>query len=53
MNSVPTAPVIPAIATLGPSGVFPARTVSPAAAERRMGRLVGLRLRTALDLGAA
>ncbi len=27
MNSVPTAPEMPAIATLGPSGVLPARTV--------------------------
>lgn len=52
MNSVPTAPEIPAIATLGPSGVLPARTVTAPRAGRRTASDTR-RLRLALALGAA
>lgn len=52
MNSVPTAPEMPAIATLGPSGVLPARTVTAPAAGRRVD-MATRRLSLARELGAA
>jgi hypothetical protein len=52
MNSVPTAPEMPAIATLGPSGVFPARVVIAPEFGRRV-TMAFRQLSLALELGAA
>jgi len=52
MNSVPTAPEMPAIATLGPSGVLAARVVTEPQQGRRVAS-VARRVRLARDLGAA